>query len=218
MKSVLYKEKKPGTRRPEILRAALDLFAEKGVKATTVKDIARKAKVAEGALYRHWKGKEELAKELFLENMGHFKACLEAEIEGFKGTKLRLKRIIGAFYTFAEKEPLIYRFLIQASHYELSHLLPDTPKPLDLFIRIIEDGIKAGEIKEVEPQLAGAFIIGAVTKLPDFGRMGIINKELNDYIDPLVELIWEGLRARDGVREPNVECGVQNAEFRRNLG
>lgn len=199
MGEVLYKEKRPGTRRPEILRAALELFAEKGVRATTIKDIARKAGVAEGALYRHWKGKEELTRELFHENMKHFKACLEAEIVGFKGTKLRLKRAIGAFYAFAEKEPTVYRFLIQTSHHELSRLLPQTPKPLDVFMRIVEEGISSGELKGVEPPLAGAFIIGAVTKLPDFRRMGITKRELKDYIDPLIGLIWEGLKAKDGL-------------------
>ncbi|HHT9119382.1 MAG TPA: TetR/AcrR family transcriptional regulator [Candidatus Hypogeohydataceae bacterium YC41] len=199
MEEVLYKEKRLGTRRPEILRAALELFARKGVRATTVKDIARKARVAEGALYRHWKSKKELAEELFCENMKHFKACMEAEIEGFKGTKLRVKRVVGAFYTFAEKEPMVYRFLIQASLYELSYLLPRTSKPLDLFVRIIQEGIESGELKKVEPPLAAAFIIGAITKLPDFREMGILKKELKDYIDPLIELLWEGLKARNGL-------------------
>jgi AcrR family transcriptional regulator len=200
MQEVLYKkEKRPGTKRRDILRAALELFAEKGVRATTIKDIARKAKVAEGALYRHWKGKEELAQELFRENMRHFKACLEAEIEGFRGTKMRLKRAIGAFYTFAEKEPRVYRFLIQTSNHELKLVSSETPKPLDLFMRIISEGINAGEVREVDPPLATAFILGAVTKLPDFKGMGVIKGGLEDYIGPLVELLWEGLRAKDGL-------------------
>jgi AcrR family transcriptional regulator len=201
MSEVLFKEerKRPKTKRQEILRAAMELFAKKGVRATTIKDIAGKARVAEGALYRHWKGKEELAKELFCENMRHFRDCLEVEIEGFKGAKMRLRRAVGAFYNFAEKEPIVYRFLIQASHYELSHLLPQTPKPLDLFMRIIVEGIKSGEVKEVEPPLAAALIIGAMTKLPDFRRMGILKKELKDYIDPLVDLLWEGVKAGNGL-------------------
>ncbi|MFN3466796.1 MAG: TetR/AcrR family transcriptional regulator [Candidatus Brocadiales bacterium] len=193
------KRKRSRTKRQEILMAALELFAEKGVRATTIKDIAGKAGVAEGALYRHWRGKEKLAEELFCNNMKHFKDCLEAEIEGFKGTKLRLKRSIMGFYIFAEKEPMVYKFLVQASHYELSYLLSRTPKPMDFFLRIVEEGIRSGELKGVEPLLAVAFIIGAVTKLPDFRRMGIIKRELKDYVDPLVELLWEGLRAKDGL-------------------
>ncbi len=202
MSEVLFKEregKRSRTKRQEILRAALELFAEKGVRATTIKDIARRARVAEGALYRHWKGKEELATELFCENMRHFKDCLAAEVEGFKGTRLRLKRAVEAFYAFAEKEPMIYRFLIQASHQELSYLLPRTPKPIDLFITIVQEGIQSGELKNIEPSLSVAFIIGTVIKLSDFRRMGVIQRGLGDYIDPLIELLWEGLRTRDGL-------------------
>lgn len=204
MEKLLYKEykkKEPRTRRPEILRAALELFAENGVKATTIKDIASKAMVSEGAIYRHWKSKDELVKELFFENMKRFKTHLEGEIEGLKDTKQRLKKAIETFYTFAAEEPMVYKFLIHTSHYELSYLLPHTPKPLDIFMKIVKEGIYSGELKKVDPQLAGAFIIGAVTKLTDFRRMGIINKEPKSYLDPLIDLLWKGIKARDGARK-----------------
>ena len=47
------------TKRDAICDAALELFAEKGIEATTIRDIAQRADAAEGTLYRHFKGKEE---------------------------------------------------------------------------------------------------------------------------------------------------------------
>lgn len=48
---------RPDTKRPDIERAALQLFV--------VRDIAARAGVAEGTLYRHWRSKRELAPVLF---------------------------------------------------------------------------------------------------------------------------------------------------------
>ncbi|MFQ5957685.1 MAG: TetR/AcrR family transcriptional regulator [Candidatus Brocadiales bacterium] len=192
----LSKDKALETKKPAIIDAAIRLFSEKGIKATTVKDIAREAGVAEGTLYRHWKGKEELAQELFYDNMKHFKQELEKELRGVTGTKNKLRRAIVAFYAYAQKEPLLYKFLILSSHYELRTLLPRTPKPLEVIVGIIREGIEAGELKEIELPFAGAIIVGAITKLSDFKRMGVIEKELEEYIDPVTEFLWEALKVR----------------------
>src|SRR5438045_5595683 len=57
-------ENKENTRRA-ILRAALDLFAEKGFYRTTTKAISRKAGIAEGTLFNYFKTKEDLALYFF---------------------------------------------------------------------------------------------------------------------------------------------------------
>jgi AcrR family transcriptional regulator len=49
-----------------ILEAALDLFAQRGLNGTTIRDIADKAGVTNPALYKHFKSKEEVAVHLFV--------------------------------------------------------------------------------------------------------------------------------------------------------
>lgn len=57
-------ENKERTRKA-ILKAALDLFAEKGFHQTTTKAISRKAKIAEGTLFNYFETKEDLALYFF---------------------------------------------------------------------------------------------------------------------------------------------------------
>src|SRR3546814_17062489 len=57
----------PDTRQ-RIERAAVVLFASKGVDATTTKEIAAAVGISEGAIYRHFKSKDELVWHLFSTN------------------------------------------------------------------------------------------------------------------------------------------------------
>ena len=47
-------------RRNQLVDAALDLFAERGIEATRISDIAQRAGVAQGLLYHYFSGKEAL--------------------------------------------------------------------------------------------------------------------------------------------------------------
>ncbi len=51
-------------RRREILDAAADLFARKGVAATTIREIADRVGVVSGALYHHFPSKLAIVDEL----------------------------------------------------------------------------------------------------------------------------------------------------------
>ena len=53
-----------GGRRAELLRIAGELFAEKGYKFTTVRDIADAAGILSGSLYHHFDSKETMVDEL----------------------------------------------------------------------------------------------------------------------------------------------------------
>lgn len=51
-------------RRDELLEIAAGLFADRGVRATTVRDIADAAGILSGSLYHHFASKEEIADEI----------------------------------------------------------------------------------------------------------------------------------------------------------
>ncbi|MDI6908462.1 TetR/AcrR family transcriptional regulator [Nocardioides sp.] len=54
----------PHTRRAELLQIAAGLFAEKGFKNTTVRDIADAAGILSGSLYHHFDSKESMVDEI----------------------------------------------------------------------------------------------------------------------------------------------------------
>lgn len=54
----------PPTRRDELLELAATMFAERGLRATTVRDIADSAGILSGSLYHHFSSKEEMVDEV----------------------------------------------------------------------------------------------------------------------------------------------------------
>ncbi|ORA29820.1 TetR family transcriptional regulator KstR2 [Mycobacterium aquaticum] len=54
----------PASRRDELLELAATMFAERGLKATTVRDIADSAGILSGSLYHHFKSKEQMVEEV----------------------------------------------------------------------------------------------------------------------------------------------------------
>lgn len=78
-------------RAARILDAAASLIAHYGYDKTTVSDIAREAGVSKGAIYLHWRSKDELVEALFWRDIWNYMddwlARLEADPEGgtFRG-------------------------------------------------------------------------------------------------------------------------------------
>jgi AcrR family transcriptional regulator len=57
-------EKALPSRRDELLELAATMFAERGLRATTVRDIADSAGILSGSLYHHFKSKEQMVEEV----------------------------------------------------------------------------------------------------------------------------------------------------------
>lgn len=56
----LYEEEKLTDKQKKIILSAIETFSEKGYAATSTSEIAKKAGVAEGTIFRHYKTKKEL--------------------------------------------------------------------------------------------------------------------------------------------------------------
>ena len=80
------KERESQRHRKEILDVALDLFSEKSLYAVTMIDIAKEAEFSVGTLYKFFKNKEDIYRELILETASKFNEALNIAINR-KGTE-----------------------------------------------------------------------------------------------------------------------------------
>jgi AcrR family transcriptional regulator len=71
-----------------ILNQAIRIFLEKGYHGTSIDDITRAAKLTKGALYWHFKNKEDLLKRIIEEYEKHFLDEMIQAVNGVRGSIL----------------------------------------------------------------------------------------------------------------------------------
>jgi AcrR family transcriptional regulator len=68
----------PEQRRQQLLRSASRLFLKHGYRGTTTEQIARNARLTKGALYHHFKSKEDVLFALLEERVGRFVTAINS--------------------------------------------------------------------------------------------------------------------------------------------
>lgn len=105
-----------------ILDQARALFLEEGAKGLSMRNLAKLVGVTPGAIYWHFKNKEELVREIFLEGVHTFSRYLSRSLTG-KDPLERLMFCAEAFLAFGLEQP---------SHYDVFFLnrTPQVDEPV----------------------------------------------------------------------------------------
>lgn len=141
MNQLLAHEGKKG----DLLKASLDLFAERGYDAVSVRDIAKEAGVSEAALYKHFSGKEDMALYIFTAIIQDYTQRLMI-VEAGNGSSIdKLCRIVDVTYDLYHEYPAEIRFAL-LSQYQFWNLVAEADKPHFVIRKILEAGMSRGEI------------------------------------------------------------------------
>ena len=174
--------------RPKIERAALKLFVNKSVEAATTREIAEEAGVSEGALYRHYPGKDELALALFMETHNRLGRMM---IDGWMaGSDLedRIRRVVTAYCELADEDWLLFSFHLLSLNKFLPHDVRREDDPVTITERLIEGLMETGEIPKGDAPLLAAMGLGVMTQAGQ-------NKAYNRLPGPLSQHIEAFTRA-----------------------
>ncbi len=199
--------------RRSILDAAQGLVAEGGFAAVQMTEVAKKAGVATGTLYRYFSSKEALCRQVFREVSTREMGMLAEIASGDEPARERLTKVLRTFAGRAVRgrrlsyallaEPVDVNLAEERSFFRRTHA--------EIFVGILEDGIKNGELREIDARIAAACIAGAIpTAL--IGPLAPQSHELDNNPDRVVEEIVTFCLAGAGVALP--ESNRQTRERR----
>src|SRR5882762_308525 len=162
----------------KIDRAALDLFAAKGVDGVSIAEIAAAADASQGALYRHYRSKDELAERLFSLAYRRTGAELAALAAAKIGFAVRVSAMVAHFCALYDHDAALFRFMLIAQHDLLPRIDGEGPTPVAVIEAAIIDAVTEGEISALDPVIGAAAILGIVLQTALFHVYGRITGPL----------------------------------------
>jgi len=157
-----------GTTKARIERAALNLFVDHGVDAATTREIAAAAGISEGALYRHFRSKDEIAETIFFAI--HQRLATLVWQAGARATGIadQTGAIVDAYCQTADDDWALFSFHLLSAHRFLPRAGTGDRKeaagenPVAAIEDIIQDAIDRDEIAPADSALAGGMALGIV--------------------------------------------------------
>lgn len=158
-----------GNKQAEIVQAAISLFQQKGYHATSMQDIADAVKLQKGSLYHYISGKEDLLVVIIHDALSQYNARL-AEIRALDlPARQRLELAVAAHLKgIAENLGMLTIFLRES--YALN---PEQQRSIEaesdrynrMFEELFAEGVRTGELRNLDPKLATRVVLGAANWL-----------------------------------------------------
>lgn len=155
--------------RERLVRAALELFTMQGYHDTTTPQIARKAGVAEGTIYRHFTGKQHFFNELYRAS-ARWAAQLVQAADALKvGPREKLAELARALVAGAGREAAVARlFFLQRHDDLLDEESRKTARDFRLALEsVIAQGKADGSVKAGAAELWAGVWLAVVTLVID---------------------------------------------------
>jgi len=182
--------------RDRIEQAAVRLFVEKGVAETSIRDIARAVGLSEGALYRHFEGKDELVWKAFERHYVAFAVTLQELADQESTARGKVAAMIRGFCRAHDDNPTLFKFLLFIQHGQLSKLEPGTLTPVEVMRSVLDKAIASREIPAQAPDLATALVFGVVLQPVTFAAYGRLPITLGSMCERLIAAAWAALNAQ----------------------
>ena len=191
------KSSKSNTRKDVIISKAARLFREKGYSATSMRDLAEHVGVEAASLYNHIKSKAEILQEICFKTANQFMNHItEVEVSDQKSlAKIEaiLRFHIRQIITQYEEVYVMDREWKHLTDPYLSNMQSQRRSYRQRIATIIEEGIRKGEIKNIDAPTAVLIMLHAVSGIEGWHRsVKRISGEMLE--DNMVMILVEGLR------------------------
>jgi AcrR family transcriptional regulator len=188
-------------KRARLLRAALDLFVERGFDATSVPEVARRARIATGSIYLHFRDKRDLVNALLAHLRGHVAARLVAEVDLRAPLRRQFDAIWDVLAGHLLRHPEAFAFC--DLHHHATYLDPKsleawTPggEVLDAHVRL---GRRQGVYRDLSDAALRALLAGPILAASKVARMEDL-RLTPAFLAGLREAVWVGLQRPRGAR------------------
>ena len=164
-----------------IARAALDLFVQDGFDAATTRMIAARCNLSEGAIYRHYASKDDIARDLFLDIHTRLTALVRTSSAPFETIDDQVRAVIAAYCAVADEDWTLYSFHLLQLHRFLGYWNDDDGDPVSAVAALIRQAMERGELPFGDDELLAGMALGVVTQVAQNKAYGRLNGPLSQF-------------------------------------
>ena len=191
-------------RPPEILGAALKVFAEKGYAGARMDDIAKRAGVTKGTIYLYFESKEAVFKTLVRDTIGAALAIVTESVRVSEGPAKDLVRFalttMGHLLTTSDRVVLPKIIIAESGNFpELARFYREEviDRGLAVLAGVIERGVAQGEFRKVPVEHAvrlciAPVLLGAIWRVT-FAGFDETPYNYQGLIDTHLDVLFKGL-------------------------
>jgi AcrR family transcriptional regulator len=183
---------RPIEKRRFIEEGVVRVVAEKGLKGTTIQDIADAAKVSPGLLYRYWKNRDDLAGEVYREHTLALLGRLMTVGGREKGVMAQARSMLGAFLRYADEQPLLLKFLLLSQH-DMNSSIPEEQGLHNFVKRVVAAGMDEGCFRRMDVDLASAILLGIVLQPTIAAVYGHVARPVAQHADTIMGAVERAL-------------------------
>jgi len=185
----------------KILTAALDLFVRNGFHNVSVHEIQKQANVSIGSIYKHFGGKEGIAKALYNHILNEMDELIDDVLNEYKSPTIQCEEIIRLLCGYTETHCNIMAFVFHAKHTEF---VPEEPLicntlPFIKIQEIVKNGIKTGEFRDIDSWVVASIIFGSVIRMIQLRLDHLIEQPLLDYYDSIIDASLNGIAVANNI-------------------
>ena len=187
------KRKSIEERKEEVFIIISQIIAEQGLSEVSTVEVAKRLGVSQPAIYKYFKNKDEMI-IYFVE---HLKKQLKEIIEKAKEEKTsrdKLKKIYTEHLKLLQKTKILPRVIFSDVIYLGNPQKKEKLKEAILYYKegitkIFEDGIKKGEIVEIDPNMGARFFIGSIISTTLMWMLNNMNYKMTNDIEKLMDTL-----------------------------
>lgn len=191
-------------REQDILSSALDLFTEMGVEPVTIENIAERAEIGKGTIYKHFKSKDEIYAHFIIQAQQKLLNQLE-KIDPTLEIEEQLRTIVKRYLEVTLDNPKMYRVMAACEKHCQKENLSDeirarveslAERSRKLISGMLRRGVEAKRFRQVPISYlscAGWGMIRGTIELLNEGHFQRTIPDRDDFYNVMVDILVKGI-------------------------
>ncbi|MGC9325906.1 MAG: TetR/AcrR family transcriptional regulator [Desulfomonilia bacterium] len=186
------------SRRRDIIHAALECFSTIGITQTSMSDIRTRSLASTGSIYHHFKSKDMLASEVYLEGIREYQAGILSSLEQEPGAREGITAMISFHMKWVEENRVWSRYLFQYRHASFMAASEEHIERLNRdFVRRVsawfDSHVLQGVFRVLPPDIYVSLILGPCMEYARQYLSGQTLTGIDQAIAVISDAIWRSL-------------------------